>query len=60
MGTEYEEINPLTVGQTKWERENRFADWLVELPNRGLSLSTDAFLKSAKKSSYSSHESEVK
>ena len=42
------------------EWENQFADWLVELANRGLSLSTDAFLKSAKKSSYSSHENEVK
>ena len=27
----------------------KFADWLIELANRGFSMSTDAFLKSVKK-----------
>ena len=71
MGTEHEEINPLTVGQTKWEsdlwpseglfsnfflnkkwktkKNNRFADWLIELANGSFSLSTDGFFKSVKK-----------
>ena len=31
------------------EKKIQFADWLIELANRGFGLSTDAFLKSVKK-----------
>ena len=31
------------------ENKIQFADWLIELANRGFGLSTDAFLKSVKK-----------
>ena len=30
-------------------KKKQFADWLIELANRGFGLSTDAFLKSVKK-----------
>ena len=33
----------------KKEEKNTFADWLIELANRGFGMSTDAFLKSVKK-----------
>ena len=33
----------------KNEEKKSFADWLIELPNRGFGMSTDAFLKSVKK-----------
>ena len=33
----------------KKEEKNTFADWLIELENRGFGMSTDAFLKSVKK-----------
>ena len=43
---------PLTVGKAllhsfffnKKMKKNRFADWLIELANRGFGLSTDSFL----------------
>ena len=31
------------------EKKIQFADWLIELANRGFGLSMDAFLKSVKK-----------
>ena len=31
------------------QKKKQFADWLIELANRGFGLSTDAFLKSVKK-----------
>ena len=34
---------------TKNEKKIQFADWLIELANRGFGLSGDAFLKSVKK-----------
>ena len=34
---------------TKNEEKKSFADWLIELANRGFGMSTDAFLKSVKK-----------
>ena len=34
---------------TKNEKKIQFADWLIELANRGFGLSWDAFLKSVKK-----------
>ena len=33
----------------KNEEKKSFADWLIELANRGFGMSTDAFLKSVKK-----------
>ena len=33
----------------KNKEKNSFADWLIELANRGFGMSTDAFLKSVKK-----------
>ena len=33
----------------KNEEKKSFADWLIELTNRGFGMSTDAFLKSVKK-----------
>ena len=33
----------------KNEEKNSFADWVIELANRGFGMSTDAFLKSVKK-----------
>ena len=33
----------------KNEEKKSFADWLIELANRGSGMSTDAFLKSVKK-----------
>ena len=33
----------------KKEEKNMFADWLIELENRGFGMSTDVFLKSVKK-----------
>ena len=33
----------------KLKKKIQFADWLIELANRGFGLSTDAFLKSGKK-----------
>ena len=33
----------------KKEEKNTFADWLIELENRGFGMSTDVFLKSVKK-----------
>ena len=33
----------------KKEGKNTFADWLIELANRGFGMSTNAFLKSVKK-----------
>ena len=34
---------------TKNEEKKSFADWLIELANRGFGMSTDAFLNSVKK-----------
>ena len=34
--------------KSKNEGKNLFADWLIELANRGFGLSMDAFLKSVK------------
>ena len=34
---------------TKNEEKKSFADWLIELANRGFRMSTDVFLKSVKK-----------
>ena len=34
----------------KNEEKRSFADWQIELANRGFGMSTDAFLKSVKKS----------
>ena len=34
------------------EEKTSFADWLIELANRGFGMSTDAFLKSVKKFLY--------
>ena len=35
--------------KTKNEEKKSFADWLIELANRGFRMSTDVFLKSVKK-----------
>ena len=35
--------------KTKNEDKKSFADWLIELANRGFRMSTDVFLKSVKK-----------
>ena len=35
--------------KNKKTKKSQFADWLIELANRGFGFSTDAFLKSVKK-----------
>ena len=35
--------------KTKNEEKKSFADWVIELANRGFGMSTDAFLNSVKK-----------
>ena len=40
---------PQAFFKIKNEEKKSFADWLIELPNRGLDMSTDVFLKSVKK-----------
>ena len=41
--------SPSFFFKTKNEEKKSFADWLIELANRGFGMSTDAFLKSVKK-----------
>ena len=40
---------PQAFFKIKNEEKKSFADWLIELANRGFGMSTDAFLKSVKK-----------
>ena len=41
--------SPSFFFKTKNEEKKSFADWLIELANRGFGMSTDAFLKSVEK-----------
>ena len=43
------EVPSPSVFLTKNEEKKSFADWLIELANRGFGMSTDAFLNSVKK-----------
>ena len=40
---------PQVFFKIKNEEKKSFADWQIELANRGFGMSTDAFLKSVKK-----------